>query len=187
MEISFRVQMYLVYVSLGHLPNYSVQLINRIYFAIYIWHITGYDITSCISTTMEMYCSQSNGSENYEQLGIYYMRDNVIAIITWFPMWALFIHSDTKMATFINDEVTFYSFSAFFTTMCYGYPAFCFYMLAFKLLQSQYIVYIYLLILSFGIVSNIMLQYIFLYVYRWGAHGAALAVSISFYITSVCS
>ena len=158
---------------------------SALFFGQTIICITSYAIVQGICIGMSTLCSQAYGARNQKLVTTYFMRALVIASLTCFPLWSLWISVGPIIHYITGDSVLAKATGEYTSYFCFGYPAFAFCKLANGFLQSQNIVFTILFILVAGNVMNILMQYVLTVVVPLGIKGVAIAYAISLNVTSV--
>ena len=153
--------------------------VSALYLGQTIIGITAYVVMQGITTGMNTLCSQAYGAGSHGLVGTYFMRALVIASLTCFPLWSLWI-SVTPILYCITGDMMLAEGAGHYTSMfCYAYPGYIFWKLSSGFLQSQNIVYSILPMMLVSNVFNIGLQYLLVVVFPLGITGVALSYVIS--------
>ncbi|KAI6647563.1 Multidrug and toxin extrusion protein 1-like [Oopsacas minuta] len=147
--------------------------------------ITAYVIIQGISIGMSALCSQAYGAKNHKLVGIYFMRALLIASLTCFPLWGIWMSAKPIVFHFTGDSVLAEGTGDYTSIFCFGYPAFVFNKLANGFLQSQNIIYFILSIIVIGNVINVFLQYLLIVVIPLGIKGLSLSYIVNLNIVSL--
>ena len=158
---------------------------SALFFGQTIICITSYVIVQGICTGMSALCSQAYGARNQKLVGTYFMRALVIASLSCFPLWSLWISVGPLINYITGDSELAEATGEYTSYFCFGYPAFVFCKLANGFLQSQNIVFTILCILIAGNVVNIFMQYVLTVEIPLGIKGVAIAYTISLNVASV--
>ncbi|KAI6657717.1 Multidrug and toxin extrusion protein 1-like [Oopsacas minuta] len=113
------------------------------------------------------------------------MRALVIASLTCFPLWSIWV-SVTPLVYYATGDQTVAEGAGRYTMLfCFAYPTFTLGNFASAFLQSQKIVFAVLWILVVGCVINISFQYIFIVILQQGTSGVPLAYLISMILVTL--
>ncbi|KAI6649533.1 Serine protease 23 [Oopsacas minuta] len=146
---------------------------------------TAYVVVTGLVAAMGTLCSQAYGAKDYKLVGTYFSRALLIASLTCFPLWTIWICVDSFVFHFSGDFQLAQGASDYTIIMCFSYPAYIYAKLANSFLQSQNKVAATLAILISGNILNIILQYIFIFGYELEIKGVAISYVISMYVVAV--
>ena len=146
---------------------------------------TSYIVLQGLAAGMSTLCSQAYGAANYKLVGTYFMRALIIASLTCFPIWTIWISAKPLIYYITGDSELAQGTSDYTTVLCFSYPAYIYSKLACVFLQSQNIVFPNLAILVSGNLLNVCLQFVFVVVIPLEIKGVALAYVISTYLIAI--
>lgn len=138
-----------------------------------------------MGSAVETLCGQAYGAHKYDMLGIYMQRSVVLLMATGIPLMFIYIFSK-QILLLLGESPEVASAAALFV---YGLiPQIFAYAANFaiqKFLQAQSIVNPSAYISAAALVVHIFLTWLALYVFGWGLMGAALVLSLSWWIIVV--
>ena len=146
---------------------------------------TSYVVVQGIAAGMSTLCSQAYGATNYKLMGTYFMRALIIASLTCFPIWTIWISVKPVIYYITQSSELAQGAGDYASILCFSYPAYIYSRLACSFLQSQNIVFPNLAIQISGNLLNICLQYIFVVVFPLEIKGVALSYTISNYLIAI--
>ena len=153
--------------------------VSALYLGQTIIGITAYVVMQGITAGMNTLCSQAYGAGSHGLVGTYFMRALVIASLTCFPLWSLWISVTPILYCITGDRMLAEGAGHYTSMFCYAYPGYIFWKLSSGFLQSQNIVYSILPMMLVSNVFNIGLQYLLVVVFPLGITGVALSYVIS--------
>ncbi|KAK4486641.1 hypothetical protein RD792_006790 [Penstemon davidsonii] len=147
--------------------------------------LLAYGIMLGMGSAVETLCGQAYGAHKYDMLGVYMQRSTILLMITGIPIMFVYIFSE-PLLILLGESKSVASAAALFT---YGLiPQIFAYAANFpiqKFLQSQSIVNPSAYISAATLVVHILFTWLALYVFDWGLFGAALVLSLSWWIIVV--
>ena len=146
---------------------------------------TSYVVVQGIAAGMSTLCSQAYGAANYKLMGTYFMRALIIASLTCFPIWTIWISVKPAIYYITRDAELAQGAGDYTTVLCFSYPAYVYSRLVCNFLQSQNIVIPNLVIFVSGNLLNICLQYVLIVVLSLEIKGVALSFTISNYLIAI--
>ena len=146
---------------------------------------TAYVVAQGIGFGMSTLCSQAYGAKNYKLMGTYFLRALIIASLSCFLMWTLWISVRPIVFYITGDQELVRGAGDYCTLLCFSYPANIYCRLACNFLQSQNIVFPTLAIQLIGNVLNLSLQYLLVVVIPLDIRGVALAYISSTHLIAV--
>ena len=160
-------------------------MLSALFLGQVITNCTAFPISQGLSICVNILCSQAHGAKQHRLVGLYFYRAICMAILTIFPISALFI-SVRPMVYMISKDWELASNAGSYTSIfCFGYPAYVYYKTAIRFLQAQNIVWPPLIYLTLGNILNGVLQYIFIFHYNAGIAGAAAGYVVSMYLDAL--
>ena len=161
--------------------------VSALFLAQTIICITAFVVIQGITIGMNTLCSQAYGAGNHKLVGTYFMRALMIASLTCFPLWSVWI-SVKPIVYYLTGDIMLADGAGRYTVIfCFGYPAYIFYRLAIGYLQSQNIIYPIVAIMIVGTIFNVCLQYLFVVVVPLEISGVAVAYVISTNAIALCA
>ncbi|KAL8468695.1 hypothetical protein ACS0TY_031766 [Phlomoides rotata] len=147
--------------------------------------LLAYGLMLGMGSAVETLCGQAYGAHKYDMLGIYMQRSVVLLMLTGIPLMMIYIFSK-QILLLLNESEQVASAAALFV---YGLiPQIFAYAANFamqKFLQAQSIVNPGAYISAAALVLHIFMTWVALYVFHWGLLGAALVLSLSWWIIVV--
>ncbi|KAL3848797.1 hypothetical protein ACJIZ3_010679 [Penstemon smallii] len=147
--------------------------------------LLAYGIMLGMGSAVETLCGQAYGAHKYDMLGVYMQRSTILLMITGIPIMFVYIFSE-PLLILLGESKRVASAAALFT---YGLiPQIFAYAANFpiqKFLQSQSIVNPSAYISAATLLVHILFTWLALYVFDWGLFGAALVLSLSWWIIVV--
>ena len=159
--------------------RYIDEKVSALYLGQTIICITAYVVIQGITAGMCILCSQAFGAGNHILVGTYFMRALMIAALTCFPLWSVWICVKYIVYYLIGDLMVADGAGEYTAIFCFGYPAYIFYKLANGYLQSQSIIRPILSIMIAGNIINVCVQYLLVVVVPLEITGVALAYVFS--------
>ena len=146
---------------------------------------TSYVVVQGIAAGMSTLCSQAYGATNYKLMGTYFMRALIIASLTCFPIWTIWISVKPVIYYITQSSELAQGAGDYASILCFSYPAYIYSRLVFIFLQSQNTVLPNLVVLIIGNLLNICLQYMFVVFIPLEIKGVAVSYVISNYLIAV--
>ncbi|CAI9787656.1 unnamed protein product [Fraxinus pennsylvanica] len=147
--------------------------------------LLAYGIMLGMGSAVETLCGQAYGAHKYELLGVYMQRSTILLMVTGLPLMLIYIFSK-PILLLLGESKSLASAAAVFI---YGLiPQIFAYAANFpiqKFLQSQSIVNPSAYIAAATLVLHILLTWLAVFVFGWGLLGAALVLSLSWWIIVV--
>ncbi|KAI3457157.1 hypothetical protein Pfo_013820 [Paulownia fortunei] len=147
--------------------------------------LLAYGVMLGMGSAVETLCGQAYGAHKYEMLGVYMQRSTVLLMATGIPLMLIYIFSK-PILLLLGESERVASAAALFV---YGLiPQIFAYAANFalqKFLQAQSIVNPSAYISAATLVVHILFTWLALYVFGWGLLGAALVLSLSWWIIVV--
>ncbi|XP_011096071.1 protein DETOXIFICATION 40 [Sesamum indicum] len=141
-----------------------------------------YGVMLGMGSAVETLCGQAYGAHKYEMLGIYLQRSTILLVATGIPLLFLYIFSK-PLLLLLGESRDVAAAAALFV---YGLiPQIFAYAANFpiqKFLQAQSIVNPSAYIAAGTLVVHVLLTWIAVYKFWWGLFGAALVLSLSWWI-----
>ena len=167
-------------VLIGHSSATNIkQLLNGLFVGQSIYVITSLILLQGITAGMTALCSQAFGAKNSHKASIYFYRAFMLASLTCFPILAFWLKVDTISLYLLGDPVEARYAGQYTTIVCFGFPANMYYRLAYGFLQAQNRVAFTGLFFILSTSLNLVLQYVFIFVYQLEALGIAMAYVLS--------
>ncbi|KAM8977316.1 multidrug and toxin extrusion protein 2-like [Pelodytes ibericus] len=160
----------------GHLGKIQLDAAT-LAFAIIV--ITGTSVGAGFSSVCDTLISQAYGSKNMKRMGTILQRAILMLLLFCFPCWAIFINVEGLLLLFRQNPEICRLTQKYILIFIPALPAMFMYQLQMRYLQNQSIIWPPVFI-AFGInVLNIILNAIFLYGFKMGLVGSALANVLS--------
>ena len=119
--------------------NISTAL-SALYFGQVVTTCTAYSITEGLSVCVNILCSQAYGKKQYKLVGLYYYRVLLLMILVCFPLFSILISVGPIVHFFTQDRQLSIGAGEYCSIYCFGFPAYAFYKISVRFLQSQNIV-----------------------------------------------
>ena len=185
--LGYACQQVIFFVSLtfcGHVGSSST-ILESVALAQSIVNITGLSFVIGYGSGLDTLASQAWGAENYKKVGIYLQRAFMVHLLIGFFVLGIWFNAETVLNLLHQPPgVVEYSVQ-YIQISTASLPAMFIYILLQKYLQSQNIVYPFILTGIFANIVNAVAHYLFLFVANWGVRGAAGAVGIAWYTNLV--
>ena len=179
-------QMKLSNVLIGRVSGEEVSTqLSALFIAQMFLSCFSYSISEGLALYIMILCSQAHGANQPKLAGLYYYRVLLLAILLCFPLFSLFVSVGPIIYFFTQSWELALGAGSFTTIYCFGFPAYVYYKVSISFLSSQNIVWIQIIYLLIGNVSNALLQYLFVFHYHLGIAGAAASYVISVYIIAL--
>ena len=143
---------------------------------------SSYSISEGLAVYIMILCSRAHGANQPKLAGLYYYRVLMLTILLCFPLISLFVSVGPIVYCFTQSLELSLGAGSYTTIYCFGFPAYVYYKISISFLSSQNIIWIQIVYLLIGNVSNALLQCIFILHYNLGIAGAAASYVISIYI-----
>lgn len=148
-------------------------------------NVTGISIGSGLASACDTLISQTFGSGNFKQVGVYLQRGILILLVFCFPCWAILIHTQTILLTVRQSPEVARVSQLYVEIFMPALPAAFMYQLQGRYLQNQGIIWPQVVTGAAGNVLNAIINYVFLSVLHLGVAGSAAANAISQYSLAV--
>ncbi|KAK6155662.1 hypothetical protein DH2020_009910 [Rehmannia glutinosa] len=138
-----------------------------------------------MGSALETLCGQAFGAGQVHMLGIYMQRSIIILFATCVLVSPLYIFA-TPILKALGQRDDIANSAGIYTLLIL--PQLCSLSIAFptqKFLQAQSKVTVLAWIAAFALVSQILLCWLFVYVFGWGTTGAAVAFDLTSWITAI--
>ena len=143
--------------------------------------ISAFTIAEGFGAYVNILCSQVYGAKQYKLVGLYFYRALFMAALTYFPVFTVFISVRPIVYFLFQDwELAQYT-GSYIDVLCFGYPAYLYYKIGIRFLQTLNIVWGPVLYLIIGNILNGVIQYILIFRYNTNIEGAAAGYVISNY------
>ena len=167
-------------VLIGHTSATNIkQLLNGLFVGQSIYVITSLILLQGLTAGMTALCSQAFGARDHHKASIYFYRAILLASLTCFPIWAFWLKVDVLSLFLLSDPVEARYAGQYTKIVAFGYPANMFYRLAYGFLQAQSRVSLTTLFFILSTSLNLILQCLFIFVFRLEALGVAMAYVLS--------
>ena len=164
----------------GHIEN-SPLILEAVGLALSLIKISGIAVAFGIVSTLDTLSTQAWGAENYRKVGVYLQRGAILLSLVICLILGIWFNAETILNLLHQPpEVVKYSVQ-YIQIFSSALPAVFMYVLLQKYLQSQNIVYPFILTGIFANIVNAVAHYLFLFVAKWGIRGAAAAVASAWY------
>ena len=147
--------------------------------------LIAYTVAEGFGAYVNILCSQAYGAKQYKLVGLYFYRALFMAALTCFPVFTVFI-SVRPIVYFLFQDWELAQYTGSYTyVLCFGYPAYLYYKIGIRFLQSLNIVWGPALYLIIGNILNGVIQYILIFRYNTNIEGAAAGYVISNYLIAL--
>ena len=161
------------------------RMLSALFLGQVVASLTSFALSEGFSVYVNILCSQAYGAKQYRLVGLYFYRALFIAVLTFFPLCALFISVRPIVYSITQDWEFAYHAGGYTSVMCIGYPAYLYFKTALRFLQVQKIVWPPLFYLLLGNILNGGLQYVLIIQYNTSTAGAAAGYVISLYFIAL--
>ena len=164
----------------GHIED-SPLILEAVGLALSVITISGLAVASGLVSALDTLSTQAWGAENYRKVGVYLQRGVLLLSLVICLILGIWFNAETILNLLHQPpEVVKYSVQ-YIQIFSAALPAMFMYILLQKYLQSQNIVYPFILTGIFANIVNVVAHYLFLFVAKWGIRGAAGAVALTWY------
>ena len=179
-------QMKLSNIFIGRTSGSDIALmISALFIGQTVVCIVSYTIAEGFGVYVNIRCSQAFGAKQYKLVGLYFYRALFMAALTCFPVFTVFI-SVRPIVYFLFQDWELAQYTGSYTyVLCFGYPAYLYYKIGIRFLQSLNIVWGPALYLIIGNILNGVIQYILIFRYNTNIEGAAAGYVISNYLVAL--
>ena len=179
-------QLKLSYIFIGRVSGENVSsMLSALFIGQVVTICTAYSISEGLSACVNILCSQAYGKKQYRLVGLYYYRVLLLMVLICFPLFSLFISVGPIVHFFTQDMELSLGAGRYTSIYCFGFPAYAYYYISVRFLQSHNVVLCPLFYLIIGSIVNGILQYILILHYNFGIAGAAAAYVISIYLIAL--
>ena len=178
-------QMKLSNILIGRVSGEVSTQLSALFMAQMFLSCFSYSISEGLALYIMILCSRAHGANKPKLACLYYYRVLMLTILLCFPLFSLFVSVGPIIYFFTQSWELSLGAGSYTTIYCFGFPAYVYYKVSISFLSSQNIVWIQIVYLLIGNLSNALLQYIFIFHYNLGIAGAAASYVISVYIIAL--
>eukprot|EP00731_Ephydatia_muelleri_P014796 Em0008g516a len=142
-------------------------------------HITGISVIYGLSTAVDTHCSQAFGNKNYKRVGVVFQRGLIIIGILILPIFALWLNMQSILTLLQQDPAVVKLTALYLRIFCLALPSIFVVIMLAKYLQSQSIIFVFILVGFISNVINIVLHAGLLIGAKLGFLGAIISMTIS--------
>ena len=180
------VQIKLSNVFIGRASGNNIALmLSALFIGQTVIGVITYPIAEGFGIYVNVLCSQAYGAKQYKLVGLYFYRALFMAALTCFPVFTVFISVRPIVYLLFQDRELAQYTGSFTDVLCFGYPAYLYYKIGFRLLQALNIVWGPVLYIIIGNILNGVIQYILIFRYNTTLAGAAAGYVISNYLVAL--
>ncbi|XP_077338383.1 multidrug and toxin extrusion protein 2-like [Lithobates pipiens] len=160
----------------GHLGKIELDSVTL---ASSVINIIGISIGSGMSSGCDTLMSQTYGSKNLKRVGTILQRGILILMLCCFPCWAIFINTEQVLLLFKQNPDIARLTQKYVMIFLPGLPAVFLHQLQSKYLQNQGIIWPQFFTGIAACLINVVLNTIFMYIFKLGVEGSAWANTVS--------
>ncbi|KAF2793720.1 MATE efflux family protein [Melanomma pulvis-pyrius CBS 109.77] len=142
-------------------------------------NITGFAIYEGLATSLDTLCAQSYGSGRKEQVGLHLQRMVLLMLLVTIPIGTVWIFSGPILSALVPERELAILAGKYLRILLAGAPGYAIFEAGKRFTQAQGLFNASLFVLIITTPINIILNYVFVFVLKWGLTGAALATVVS--------
>ncbi|OAL56206.1 MATE efflux family protein [Pyrenochaeta sp. DS3sAY3a] len=142
-------------------------------------NITGLAVYEGLATSLDTLCAQAYGSGRKTLVGLHLQRMVLFMLLVTIPIGALWLCSGWILAALVPEKELAHLAGRYLSLLLAGAPGYAIFEAGKRFTQAQGLFNASLFVLLIATPVNILLNYLFVFVLKWGLTGAALAVVAS--------
>ncbi|XP_056297125.1 multidrug and toxin extrusion protein 1 [Pseudoliparis swirei] len=160
----------------GHLGRKELAGVSL---AISVINVTGVSIGAGLASACDTLMSQTFGSNNLLRVGVILQRAILILLLACFPCWAILVNTEGILLAVRQEPEVARLSQMYVTIFMPALPATFMYSLQARYLQNQGIIWPQVITGIVVNLLNVLINYIFLYLFKMGVAGSAVANTVS--------
>jgi multidrug resistance protein, MATE family len=141
--------------------------------------VTGTAVFEGLATSLDTLCAQSFGSGHKTHVGLHVQRMALLILIAMIPISFIWLNGRFILSMIIPNQELVDLAAPFLRLLLIGAPGHAFFEAGKRFVQAQGIFNASLFVLFISAPTNVLLNYLFVFIFDWGLTGVGLAVSIS--------